>query len=527
MRDGPAGEAAIETVGDILTRHARARPGHEALVFEGERITYGALDQRANQAAQGLLAAGVQPGDRIAHFGQNGAAYFELLFAAARTGAVMTSLNWRLAAPELATLLRDSRPPVLVFDQAFAPLVAEALAALEERPRLLLVTDAEDDGAAQGWARWRARQPAEAPQCRPRPADPLFLMYTSGTTGLPKGAEISHKAVVLARRFEDEMRAHDPEFPLWGPDAVQLVQAPVFHLTGNVWALIGLYGGARLVIQRRFDPAAVLEAIARERITRMILVPAMMQALLAHPAFAETDLSSLDCIYYGGSPTPLPLLTAAVRAFGDRLLQVYGMTEAGGSVSYLPPRDHDPDGRNPRMRSAGIPYPWVEIEIRDAAGRPLPPGEIGEIAVRTPTVMLGYAGRPEATAEVLKDGWLLTGDAGYRDADGYLYVVDRVRDMIISGGENIYPAELEAVLQQHPAVAEVAVIGTPSARWGEEVCAVVVPAPGAAPDSDELIAFARGKIAGYKVPRRVVFVEALPRNATGKVLRRELRRRFG
>ncbi len=527
MRDGPTTpHGEIETVGDILAHHARRRPDEIALVFEEETISYGALDERVNRLAQGLLAAGVGPGDRIAHFGQNSAAYFETLFAAARIGAVMTGLNWRLAAAELATLLNDARPPVLLFDRLFAATVAEALAASEAAPQLLLVTDADDEGPSRNFARWRDGHPARRPAHRPSPRDPLFLMYTSGTTGLPKGALISHEAVVLARRFENEMRAHDPAFPLWDADQVQLVQAPVFHLTGNVWALLGLYGGARLVIHRRFDPRAVLAAIGRHRITRMILVPAMLHALLSHPALPEADLSSLDCIYYGGSPTPLPLLTAALRAFPCSFLQLYGMTEAGGSVSYLSPTEHDREGRNPHMRSAGRAYPWVEIRIRDRSGRPLPPGEIGEIAVRTPTVMLRYAGRPEATAAVLQDGWLLTGDAGYLDEDGFLYVVDRVRDMIISGGENIFPAEVETVIARHPAVREVAVIGVPSPRWGEEVCAVIVPEPGHRLTAEALEAFLREQIAGYKRPRRLVFVDALPRNATGKVLRRVLKERF-
>ncbi|RMF69841.1 MAG: long-chain-fatty-acid--CoA ligase [Alphaproteobacteria bacterium] len=529
MRDGTAGHHhEIETAGDILTHHARLRPDQVALLFEGQAVTYGALEERVNRVAQGLIAAGVGPGDRIAHFGQNSAAYFEMLFAAARIGAVMTGLNWRLTAAELATLLSDARPPVVLFDRIFTDTVTEALAAGAPSVRLLLTSDAEDDdgGPARSFARWRDSHPARPPAYRPSPRDPLFLMYTSGTTGLPKGALISHEAVVLARRFEDEMRVHDPAFPLWDPDQVQLVQAPVFHLTGNVWALLGLYGGGRLVIHRRFDAGAVLEAIARHRITRLILVPAMLHALITHPALPETDLSSLDCIYYGGSPTPLPLLTAALRAFPCGFLQVYGMTEAGGSVSYLSPSEHDPEGRNPHMRSAGRPYPWVEICIQDQAGRPLPAGEIGEIAVRTPTVMQGYAGRPEATAAVLRDGWLLTGDAGYLDEDGFVYVVDRVRDMIISGGENIFPAEIEAEIARHPAVREVAVIGVPSSRWGEEVCAVIVPEPGRQLTAEALETFLRTRIAGYKLPRQWAFVDALPRNATGKVLRRVLKERF-
>ncbi len=527
MRDGPnTPDGAIATVGDILTHHARVQPDRIALVFEDEAITYGALDERVNRLAQGLRAAGVGPGDRIAHFGQNSAAYFETLFAAARIGAVMTGLNWRLAAAELATLLSDARPPVLLFDRIFAATVAEALAMSDAAPRLLLVTDSDDEGRARNFARWRDSHTPQPPTHRPRPDDPLFLMYTSGTTGLPKGALVSHEAVVLARRFENEMRAHDPAFPLWDPDQIQLVQAPVFHLTGNVWAMLALYAGARLIIQRRFAPEAVLDAIARHRITRMILVPAMLHALLAHPALPETDLSSLDCVYYGGSPTPLPLLTAALRAFPCGFLQLYGMTEAGGAISYLSPADHDPTGRDPRMRSAGRPYPWVDIRVQDPAGQSLPPGEIGEIAVRTPTVMLGYAGRPDATAAVLRDGWLLTGDAGYLDEDGFLYIVDRVRDMIISGGENIFPSEIEAVIAQHPAVREVVVIGVPSPRWGEEVCAVVACESGERLTPDALEAFLRERIAGYKRPRRLVFVDALPRNATGKVLRRVLKERF-
>lgn len=507
-----ASRPVLETLDDVIRHHAQTRPDATAIVFEGTRLSYGELDRRASGVAQALIAAGIGPGDRVAHLGRNTAAYFELLAGIARARAVIVGINWRLSPEEVAYILDDSEARLLFADDDLADLAkGSTLAGAETLIRL-------DD---PGFAAWRDSAPADDPGLEPRSDEVLFQMYTSGTTGHPKGAEITHYGVIGPRWREDEIP--DAEWETLTDDAVQLVQAPVFHLTGNAWACIGLYAGATLVVHRDFDPGRILRDIEQERITHAIFVPAMFLALLQHPELGTVDLSSLRRVYYGAAPAPLDLICRAMQALGCDFVQVYGMTEIGGSGTYLPPADHDPEGRSPRMRSVGKPYPWVEIRILDPDGRDLPPGEIGEVALRTDMLMTGYWKRPEATADRIRDGWFLTGDAGSLDAEGYLYIHDRVDDMIISGGENIYPAEVENCLFSHPGVADAAVVGAPSERWGETVRAFVVRRPGDDATADDIIAHARAHIAHYKCPSEVVFVDALPRNAAGKVLRRELR----
>lgn len=513
----------IETVGDIVRAYGRDRPDKTAIVFEGERLSYAELDRRSSRVANTLIAAGLKPGGRVAHLGKNTLAYFELLFGVAKAGGVMVGINWRLAPPEVRFILEDADAHILFADEALFSVADEALKGRGGIEQAIAL-----DGDHAGWlafADWRDAADDADPRVAVDPGDVVFQMYTSGTTGHPKGAEITHFAAV-APRGRDHMIAEGEGWHRWTGEEVQLVQAPVFHLTGNVWALIGLAAGAALVVHQEFDIARILADIEGEGITHAIFVPAMMLAILQHPRAAETDYSRLKTIYYGASPIPLDLLRKAVAVFGADFIQLYGMTEIGGSATWLPPGAHDPAGENPRMRSAGKPFPWAEIKIVGPQGEALPPGAVGEVAIRIDTLMRGYWKRPEATEQSIREGWFFTGDAGYLDSDGFVYIHDRVKDMIISGGENIYPAEVESALFGHPAVKDVAVIGVPSEKWGEEVKAVVVAKPGAEVGEADLIAYARERIAGYKCPKSVDFVEALPRNATGKLLKRELRKPY-
>ena len=297
---------------------------------------------------------------------------------------------------------------------------------------------------------------------------------------------------------------------------------PLFHIAGSGWGLLGLYAGAQSVVVRDIIPTEILKVIPEHRITRAIFVPAVLLFLVQTPGAQETDFSSLNLIAYGASPIPLDLLRAAIATFKCDFAQVYGLTETTGAVTYLPPEDHDPDG-NARMRSCGRPMGGITVRVVDGNGRDLPPGEVGEIIVKTKQNMKGYWNLPDETAKAMKGDWFYTGDAGYLDSDGYLYIHDRVKDMIVSGGENVYPAEVESALFGHPAIADVAVIGVPDDKWGEAVKAIVVLKPGAEADAAGIIAFARERIAAYKAPRSVDFVEALPRNPSGKILKRELR----
>ncbi|HYA06298.1 MAG TPA: AMP-binding protein, partial [Xanthobacteraceae bacterium] len=335
----------------------------------------------------------------------------------------------------------------------------------------------------------------------------------------PKGAQLSHANILpLARGGLRQLGD-------WHENDVNLVCMPLFHIGGSGWALVGLYRGIESVLLRDADPGVILRAIPQYRISKAFVVPALLLFLLQNPQCRSTDFSSLDLIVYGASPAPIDLVRNALKAFGCGLAQVYGLTETTGAITYLPPEDHD--GHMPqRLKSCGKAMAGIEIRVIDAHGKDVPTGEVGEIITRSPQNMLGYWNQSEATRRAIRDDWFYTGDAGYLDTDGYVYIYDRVKDMIISGGENIYPAEVESALFGHPAVADVAVIGVPDDNWGEAVKAIVVKKPGAAVTPEELIGFARERIAHYKVPRTIDFVDALPRTPTGKILKRELRKPF-
>jgi long-chain acyl-CoA synthetase len=356
--------------------------------------------------------------------------------------------------------------------------------------------------------------------CQPSgPDDVAIQLYTSGTTGLPKGALTTNRNLLTVV---------DGASPLWSFDAesVNLVAMPLFHIAGSGWALAGLYNGAETILQREIDPATILSAIAAHRVTNAILVPAVLQMVLNSPGADDTDFTSLRKVVYGASPITETLLVRALKTMGCEFHQAYGLTETTGEICGLQARDHDPGGpRAHLLRSVGTPAPWARVRVVDPeTGEDRPPGEPGEVWVQGPSVMQGYWKQPDKSAETITaDGWCKTGDIAYFDTDGYLFLYDRRNDMIVSGGENVYPIEVENVLAAHPAVADVAVVGVPDDRWGETVKAVVVTAPGAEVSDQELISFARERLAHYKCPTSVDHIDALPRNPSGKVLKRELR----
>ncbi len=510
--------SSARALGDIPRIQAAARGGRVAFDFEGRRTSYVEFDRHTNQVANGLIGLGLKPQDRIAYLGKNSDAYFEILFGAAKAGAVMAPINWRLAPPEVRYIVRDAAAKVLFVGPEFLEMARGLLPDFE----LATVVIASEGGAAEwpSYPDWRDGQDDHDPAVAVGWEDTALQLYTSGTTGNPKGAMLSHRAMLGPRALQ---RAADTAWNRWSEDDVSLVAMPVFHIGGTGWGIMGLYNGAKGVIAREFDPNRVLDFITHDRISKMFMVPAAMQIVVRHPKARETDFSCLKYLLYGASPIPLDLLKECMEVFGCGFVQMYGMTETSGTIVALPPEDHDPGG-NPRMRSAGRALPGVELAILDEAGARLPAGEVGEIATRSAANMSGYWNLPEATARTIDaDGWLRTGDAGYLDADGYVFIHDRVKDMIISGGENIYPAEVENAIFGHPGVADVAVIGVPDAKWGEAVKAVVVRKAGAEPTPAEIIAWSRTRIAAYKTPKSIDFIDALPRNASGKILRRELR----
>jgi long-chain acyl-CoA synthetase len=435
----------------------------------------------------------------------------------------MVAVNWRLAAPEIAYIVNDAQAKILVVGPDFVPVVDAIADLLTTVKRVLVLGDASAVGGGhESYEAWRDASSIDDPGFDAAPDDVAFQMYSSGTTGLPKGVMLTNDNLfALLPQAQQE----------WGfsSSSVNLVAMPLFHIGGGGWALVGLYYGAPMVLEREVDPAAIIEVMSRRGVTHAFLVPAVLQFMLMMPAMQTADFSALDYVVYGASPISVQVLTDAMAAFGCHFVQAYGLTETTGAVVSLPPEDHDPTGPNAhRLRSAGKANVGVELRVVDVeSGRDAPTGEVGEIWVRSRQNMLGYWNMPEATSSTIVDGgWLRTGDAGYLDADGYVYIHDRVKDMIVSGGENIYPAEVENALMAHPAIADVAVIGVPSDRWGETPKAMVVLAPESSVSDGEIIAFAKERLAGFKCPTSVDFVDALPRNPSGKILKKDLRAPF-
>ncbi|WP_421838349.1 long-chain-fatty-acid--CoA ligase [Novosphingobium sp.] len=502
--------AGFETFDAFFRHWADQRPDAVSHEQDGRKTTYAEIEVFSRRFAAFLAARGVVKGDRIAWIGKNCDLYFQMLLTCGRIGVVMVPIGWRLAPAEMAYILEDTRAKLVFAGEGFEAVAHELAAVAPQKPGVI-----EEDEA-------RAAIPVA-------PADPIvaaepeaaFLqLYTSGTTGKPKGA-------VLCQRNFMGLRAPalDAGLPWaeWEDDEAILVCMPCAHIGGTGLGTMAFCGGVRAIVQAEFTAEGALDAIG-QGITRFFIVPAALQMLIQHPKATETDFTRLKYVMYGAAPIPLELLRQAVTTIPNAaFMQCYGMTETTGTIAVLPPSDHELSG-NARMRSAGKASPGVEIRIVDGEGKEVPRHTVGEIQTRSSANMLHYWQLPEATAKTLTpDGWVCTGDAAYMDEDGYVFIQDRIKDMIISGGENVYPAEVESAIYGHPQVAEVAVIGVPDARWGEAVKACVVPREGCEVDEASVIAWARERIAGFKVPKSVDVIPALPRNPSGKILRRNLR----
>lgn len=501
------------SVAGTIRKQAKERGSSTAITFQDRTITFGEIDERSSRVAQGLREAGVGEQDRIAFLDKNCPEYFETLFGGAKLNAVNVAVNWRLAPPEITYTINDAQAKVLFVGEEFAPAVDQIEAELAVSKIIVLGKHPKHES----YEDWIARFPATDPGTESAPDEVAFQLYTSGTTGLPKGA------MLMNSNMETLM---ENALPLWGfrSDAVSIVVMPLFHIAGGGWAFAGIYSGCHSVLLREVDPNEILAAIPAYRVTTAIFVPAVLQFLLMMPNVGEIDTSSLDHIIYGASPISQDVLEKSMDVFGCDFVQAYGLTETTGAITILSPEDHDPANRPELLRSAGKPFSWVELRIVDASGSDVAPGEVGELWTRSTQNMKGYWNMPEATAEVItSDGWLRTGDAGYLK-DGFVYLFDRVKDMVVSGGENVYPAEIENVLMSHPDIADAAVIGVPDPKWGETVKAIVVKAEGKDVDATEIIAYTRERLAHYKCPTSVDFVDApLPRNPSGKLLKRVLR----
>ena len=476
-------------------------------------------DERSSRVGRALAAEGVGAGDRVAFLDKNGLAYYDVLFGGAKLNAVNVSVNWRLAPPEMAQVVNDAGAKVLVVGREFLGHLAAFEDQLTTVRRIVVVEGGHEKHP--GLEAWMGAHEATDPGAQPAESDVAVQLYTSGTTGLPKGVMLTNANLgTLLDEAAAELRLDR--------SSVSMAAMPLFHIGGSGWALIGITMGAHTVLVREVDPVLVLDTIEERGITHAFLVPAALQFMLMVPGIDERDFSRLRAIAYGASPISEDVLRRCIDTFGCDFVQLYGLTETTGAITILRAAEHVPGGPHPeRLRSCGVPFSHVELRVVDpATGLDRAPGEVGELWTRSRQNMLGYFGKPDETRRTIDgDGWLRTGDAGFKDEDGFVFLHDRIKDMIVSGGENIYPAEVENVLMSHADVADVAVIGVPSERWGETVKAIVV-AGSAHPDADALIAFCRERLAHFKCPTSVDFTDALPRNPSGKILKRELRTPF-
>ncbi len=500
-------------IGYWLTQHAELHPARVALVTPGRTYTYGDLNAEANQVAHALSALGVRAGDRIGLLAMNYPEFLTILFGAGKIGAVVVSLNYRLTAPEIAYQMQDSGARRLFVGSEQAALIPALRASVALDGVYVLEGAAPDDGGT--YADLIAGRPITEP-AEPLPWDqPLLIVYTSGTTGKPKGALLTH-----ANHFWNAM--NDVVALRLTADDTTLTLLPLVHVGGlGLFTLPTLMLGGRVVMPRKFEPDEALRLIEAERPQIVMGVPAVWQLLLAAPRFQTADLASVRAFYNGGDRCPLEV----VRAFRARGLPFgggYGLTETAPTAFMTEPEDFEP--ATAQLGFIGKPAFFTQARVRAADGDPVPPGEAGELQLRGPNVFSGYRGRPEATAEAFTaDGWFRTGDLVTRTPDGFTFVVGRLKEMFKSGGLNVYPAEIEAVLGAHPAVREVCVIGVPDPKWNEVGRAIVALKPEAALTAEALLQWCAGQLAGYKIPKSVVFVDALPRNTLGKIMRGELK----
>ncbi|MFD6894705.1 long-chain-fatty-acid--CoA ligase [Rhodococcus sp. NPDC060086] len=499
---------------------AVSQPSAPAVTAEGTTLTYAEFDSYTNKVATALTTLATSPGrvGALLRMGLPGAAAF---VGCAKAGFVFTPINWRLNPDEIAWIAADAQLGVLIVEADFTE-AARAVAAALPDVRIIVVGEAALDGA-RSWDELVASGDATDPGLGDDPETAVLQLYTSGTTGKPKGVVAVHRNLYNVQENFELYEFED--------DSVSLNALPLFHIAGSGWTSTCLSAGLHLVLLGEMRPALVAATIAEYGVTHAFLVPSAIGMILELPDLADYDLSSLKVVAYGASPITPTMLARTMDTLGCRLVQRYGMTETMGALTALRADDHDPHGtRTYLLRSAGTPLPGTEVQIRDIiTSEPLPQGATGEIVSRSRNNVSGYWRRDAETATLYTaDGFLRTGDAGHIDEEGYLFVTDRVKDMIITGGENVYPVEVEAVLAEHPAVAEVAVVGLPDERWGEAVTAVVRLVDGAPrPTEAELVAFTTERLASYKKPQRIHIVGELPRNASGKILKRTLRDTLG
>jgi fatty-acyl-CoA synthase len=504
----------VASVADVARVQALRRGGEPALVFEGRAMTFADVNAMASRIANALIASGTQKQERIAYLSKNADHFLPCLLGACKARATLTPFNFRLTAPEIARMLEDSSARIFMVGPDVADLADQAIASFPLKPRMIAL-GFERKGYEPRDA-WMEPAASDDPRREADPQDDVIQIYTSGTTGAPKGVRLTHRNYLAA--FELTTASGGLNYSRG--DTV-LAAMPFFHVAGVNIALIAMASGARSAILRDAAPQLILDTIGQERVNHAFLAPALIQMLMQAPGIDSADLSSMRTLSYGASPISEDLLARASARFRCEFVQLYGMTETCGAGTFLSYADHDP--AKGKLRSCGAAWPGVELKIVREDGKEAARGAVGEVLIRSPVVMKGYWNKPDATAAAIGDGWMRTGDAAYMDEDGYVFIYDRVKDMIRTGGESVYPAEVENALFGHPSIADAAVIGVPDDTWGEAVKAIVVLKPGAPPDAADIIAWTRARIAHFEAPKSVDFVDSIPRNITGKILRRELR----
>ena len=506
----------ITSLGSIVRTHSQNIGNKTALVLGDRTQSWSQLYERSMKMANALAAAGVGSQDRIAFLDKNGIEHFEVLYGAALLNAVSVDVNFRLAAPEVEYIVNNAEAKVFIVGPDFVPIL-DAIADNLTSAKTIVVIGGHSK--FQSYDSFIDSGAATDPNVPSAEGDVAFQLYSSGTTGRPKGVMLTNSNFFALIPFAKEMWKFDD-------NTVNLVAMPLFHIGGGGWATAGQALGAKSIVVRDINPVELVQLFSKHRITHGFVVPALLQFMLMVPDLDKADFSSLQLIAYGASPISEEVLRGAIKAFKTNFMQVYGLTETTGATTILLPEEHDLDGPNKKLlRSCGRIVPGMELKIVDSdTGNEVKRGDVGEVWVRGGQVMKGYWRMDDETKKSINaEGWFRTGDAAYQDENEYVYIYDRVKDMIVSGGENVYPAEVENALMKHPGIADVAVIGVPDERWGEVPKAIVVKKPDVEVTEESILTFAKEQLAGFKCPKSVAWIDALPRNPSGKILKKDLR----